>query len=88
MGKDASSINVKQVLEYLTHTFEEATRGLGPKSKAVKGSKLYELQVEFAYLIDEIERGPTYMLPMVIQQANDLIEQAKHAVEEPVEAAE
>ena len=73
--RDAKSINIDQVVSYLNHTFaktsEEAYGSLRPK--AVRGTSLYEYQVNHCYLVDEIQRGPTYMLPKVISNANDNI---------------
>lgn len=34
----------------------------------------YDWQVEMAYLIDEIQRGPTYIVAKLIADANKLIE--------------
>jgi hypothetical protein len=31
---------------------------------------LYDFQVAHCYFVDEIQRGPTYMLPKVISDAN------------------
>ncbi len=82
--REHKQIDVNQVLDYLNRAFDKASEPYGPRSKAVregsakkpgppKGSKLYEYQIEFCYLIDNIERGPRYMRPKVIQAANDLI---------------
>ena len=38
-----------------------------------KGTCLWRYQTEFCYLVDEIQRGPQYILPKVIQDANQLI---------------
>lgn len=83
----SKEIDVNQVVEFLSRSFEENSRGLGPRSKAVKGTRLYHYQVEFSYLVDEIQRGPSYILPMTIQQANALIEEMK-AESEKVEAVD
>jgi len=73
--KDVKSINIEQVVSYLNHTFaktsEEVFGYLRPK--AIKGTSLYNYQVDHCYLIDEIQRGPIYMLPKVIGYANDNI---------------
>ncbi|KKL91896.1 hypothetical protein LCGC14_1890100 [marine sediment metagenome] len=73
--KDAKSINIEQVVSYLNHTFaktsEEVFGSLRPK--AIRGTTLYNYQVDHCYLIDEIQRGPIYMLPKVISNANDNI---------------
>ncbi len=69
--KDAKSINVSQVVSYLNHSFAKTAEEMFGRAAAVKGSKLYDFQVNHCYLIDTIQRGPTYMLPKVISNAND-----------------
>ena len=66
-------INVHQVTKYLNHAFSKATQGMGYKN--VKGTELYDHQVNFCYLIDNIHRGPKYMVPKVIAEANTLIDE-------------
>lgn len=72
---EEKKINVDQVVTYLSHAFsraqQKAIQAIGNRN--FKGSKLYEFQVEFCYMIDEIQRGPVYILPKVIQDANQLI---------------
>ena len=77
--REVKSINVEQVVSYLNHTFAKASDEVfgSLRSKAVKGTPLYRFQVEHCYLIDEIQRGPTYMLPKVISNANDNIAEMK-----------
>jgi hypothetical protein len=68
-------INTEQVVSYLSHAFSRAAQKavsvIGNRNS--KGTKLYRYQVEFCYLVDEIQRGPEYILPKVIQDANQLI---------------
>lgn len=73
--KDIKNINIDQVVSYLNHTFAKTQEEVfGSKSKtALRGTRLYNYQVDHCYLIDEIQRGPTYMLPKVISTANDNI---------------
>ena len=71
--KDAKSINVKQVVSYLNHSFAKMAEEVFASRSAVKGTPLYVFQVKHCYFVDEIERGPTYMLPKVISYANDNI---------------
>jgi len=80
--RDAKSINIEQVVSYLNHTFAKTAEDVfGSKSKsAIKGALLYTYQVDHCYFIDEIQRGPTYMLPKVISYANENIAAMK---EEP-----
>ena len=71
--KDAKSINVNQVVSYLNHTFAKTAEEAFGRAAAVKGTILYGFQVKHCYFVDEIQRGPTYMLPKVISNANDNI---------------
>lgn len=73
--RDNKQIDVKQVVDYLNGAFSKASEPFGPRSKAVVGTALYQHQVDFAYLIDDIERGPAYIRAKKIQEANDLIAQ-------------
>lgn len=63
-------IDSDRVVRHLSRNFAQATRDMG---KVVKGNQLYTYQVEFAHMIDEIQRGPTYLMPKVIADANELI---------------
>ena len=76
-------INVGQVVKYLNHAFSKAQQQAQPAvgNKNVRGTPLHDYQVEFAYLIDDIERGPTYIAPKKISEANELIERLSN--EEP-----
>ena len=90
--KDAKSINIEQVVSYLNHTFAKTAEVFGHKTKAVRttpigtiplvGTPLYNYQVDHCYLIDEIQRGPIYMLPKVISNANDNIAAMKDEEQE------
>lgn len=73
--KEQKKINVEQVVSYLNHAFSRAQQKVLPVigNRNVQGTKLYDYQVDFCYLIDEIQRGPVYILPKVIQDANQLI---------------
>lgn len=81
---EEKKINVEQVVSYLSHTFARSVQKMAPVigTRNTKGSKLYEYQVEFCYLIDEIQRGPTYILPKIIQDANQLILNLEREVKE------
>lgn len=72
---EEKKINVEQVITYLNHAFvraaQKAVQQIGNRNH--KGTTLYMYQTEFCYLIDEIQRGPGYILPKVIQDANQLI---------------
>jgi hypothetical protein len=68
-------INTEQVVSYLSHAFvramQKAAHSIGNRNH--KGTCLYRYQTEFCYLVDEIQRGPEYILPKVIQDANQMI---------------
>lgn len=68
-------INTEQVVSYLSHAFvraaQSAIKQIGNRNH--KGTTLHMYQTEFCYLTDEIQRGPEYILPKVIQDANSLI---------------
>lgn len=84
--RQQKKINVDQVISYLNHAFSKAaqtatmTKGFGSKNH--KGTKLYKYQVEYCYLVNEIQRGPRYIVPKLITQANELIDKlANEAVD-------
>ncbi len=75
MAEGTGNIDVPKVVKFLSRSFQVA------QDKAImtvgrdntKTSKLYRFQVDFCYLIDEIMRGPTYIIPKRIQATNALI---------------
>ena len=80
--KDPKTIDVEQVVKYLNHTFSRAIEQAFGRTKAVRttrlgeplvGTPLYHTQINYCYLIDDIQRGPTYMLPKAISAANEFI---------------
>ena len=71
--EDRKEINTDQVVSFLTNAFNRATRHLGFKNGA--GTELYELQVEFVWLLHEIMTGPRYIVPKHIQTANEMIDE-------------
>jgi len=74
MAVEEKKFDVKQVIRYLNHAFSKATRPFGSNNS--KGTELYAIQVEFCYLIDNIEYGPKYIVPKLIAKANELIDSA------------
>ncbi len=58
----------------------------GSRVKAVRGTALYNAQVEHCYMIDEIQRGPTYMVPKAISAANEFITSLEDVGEEGSDA--
>lgn len=83
MAHDQQKINVDKVVRYLSHAFAKAmsnaTSKIGNKALRTKTkgkittTALYDYQVKFCYLIDDIQRGPSYIAPKKIQEANELI---------------
>jgi hypothetical protein len=39
-----------------------------------KGTKRYQMEVEFAYLLNDIKTSPNYIVPMLVEQARELID--------------
>lgn len=70
--EERKEINTEQVIAYLLNAFSRASRHLGYKNQ--KGTALYDFQVELMYMIDDIKRGPKYIVPKCITSANELIE--------------
>lgn len=76
MNDKQKKINIDQVVNFLSTAFAKATQSAAPAigTKNTKGTKLYDYQCEFAHLVDEIQRGPVYIVPKRIAEANELIE--------------
>ncbi len=73
-------VDTTEVIKYLTRAFNRAVGNstLGNKAtRLVDGrynpTKLYQVQVDFCYLIDAIQRGPLYISPKITQDTNDMI---------------
>ena len=96
-------IDVARVVNHLNHAFEEATTKMGKtispfvgapqigkiirNSEFPRGNELYQLQVEFCYLIDEIVRGAVYISPKTITECNDFIARIEETRKAVCEAA-
>lgn len=77
-----AEINVDKVVRYLNGAFAKATIDMGKalaanKKTGAAATPLYTLQVEFAHMIDEIQRGPNYIVPKTISEANEFIDQIR-----------
>lgn len=77
---EKKEINTSEVVKYLTRSFNRAVNNSNLGNRAVRTingrvnpTELYNAQVEFCYLIDNIQRGPSYIAPKIIQDANDMI---------------
>jgi len=76
-GKETKEtvLDIKQIVDFLNHAFRQASQGMGKATRSKDGTKsvLYQAQIDFCYLIDEITRGPTYIVPKIVTDANELI---------------
>lgn len=67
---------IKSTISFLNRSFREASeeyRARAGSNSNVRGSVLYDYQVEFSYLIDNIQRGPVFFAIQHIAEANELI---------------
>lgn len=68
--------NKKTTVAYLNHSFSEALKTSGIVNlKNTKGTDLYDYQVEYCYLINEVQRGPDYNVQKTIEKINSMIEE-------------
>lgn len=70
--RQVTEIDVDHVIKYLSRQFRQRTEHMG--REASRGTDLYNFQVEFSYIIDEIKRGPMYHASKVIAQANEFLD--------------
>ncbi len=84
-------INLNDVVKYLNRAFSKAAYKVSDvigksaiRYKSVNGewetTLLYDYQVDFAHLINKIQREPTYASRKAIQAANDLIRELEAEV--------
>lgn len=67
-------VDISRVGDFLSRRFREATDNLPRAANTPMGLNIaYKLQHEFCYRLDEIQRGPSYMVPKLIQQTNSWI---------------
>ena len=79
--EEKREINTTEVVKYLSRSFNRAvfnsslggTKAVRTINNRVDPTELYERQVDFAYMLDNIMRGPKYIAPKYIQEANELI---------------
>jgi hypothetical protein len=72
-----SDVMIEKSVRYLSAQFAKATAGMGKAVRATKNAPatdLYLLQVDFAHMIDEIQRGPKYFAPKVISECNEFLD--------------
>jgi hypothetical protein len=68
---ETRKIDVNHVCDHLSWLFKSATQGQG---RAVRGNKLHQWQVDFAYYVDNIQRGPSYIVPKIIAECNEFLD--------------
>jgi hypothetical protein len=80
---EQKEVNIDQVVRYLTYTFDKATQKMGkamrykdPETKSIVKTLAYQYQVDFCYLINEIQMGPKCLIQKAISDCNELIERA------------
>jgi len=78
-------VNLDDVIKYLSRAFSKAAQKAASRigTKAIRTydkraghfttTTLYDYQVEYCYLMDNIKRGPRYISTKSIQRANELI---------------
>lgn len=76
------AINTDQVVSHLTRVFERVTYGMERAKRSLNQStgkfeknELYELQVEFMYYINDIQRGANYIVPKAIAGCNEFLDE-------------
>jgi hypothetical protein len=75
--------NVANAVKYLNHSFSVAIQKMGRGAGAVKARNadlsikdadpLYYLTTEYAYMIDEVQRGPLCTVQKHISEINEMI---------------
>lgn len=68
--------DIGQVIRYLVATFNQATIKLERpfRSKETGANQAYQLQTEFAYLLNELTQGPRCMTQKYIADCNEFID--------------
>lgn len=68
--QQVKAVDVNRVVAHLNRNFRAAISRLDSKADA---AKIKRHQIDFSYMIDEIQRGPSYLAPKIIADANELI---------------
>lgn len=81
--------DINQIVRYLTNTFNVVTNKLDRAIRSKTGPNLaYELQTEFAYLLNEIMQGPRGVLQKNIAACNDYIDEVIQKLNESTDGYE
>ncbi len=85
MEREVKEINIDDVVKYLSRAFSKAAniaantigvrahRFQEKKTGAWNTTPMYDYQVDFCYLINDIRRAPRYISTKSIYKANELI---------------
>lgn len=79
-------LNIEQTLKHLSYAFFNASRDF--PEKAVRGNTLHTLQVDFAYMLDDIKRGPKYIAPKLVAETIEFINRVVPEKAKQVKAAQ
>lgn len=71
MATIAINTQYAKVVEDLTERFAKATKGIRNNTR---GTQLHKWQSDFAYYVNDITSGPTYIAPKIIDNANRFID--------------
>jgi hypothetical protein len=72
--KSKSFYSVETQVREINSRFAKAVEKLG-KDRS-KGSKRHYLEVEFAHILNDIKNSPSYVVPMLLEQAREMIDTA------------
>jgi hypothetical protein len=70
IGATPTTFSYDEHTKELKEKFARLIRKLGPKN--TKGCKRYEHEVNFAYALNALEQGPSYLRGKLFEQANDV----------------
>lgn len=79
-------LNIEQTLKHLSYAFFNASRDF--PEKAVRGNTLHTLQTDFAYMLDDIKRGPKYIAPKLVAEVIEFINRVVPEKAKQVKAAQ
>lgn len=80
MKKDEKEFNPSRACFHLKKLFDAAMGGMDRASRPIRKDRkflpneTYRLEQDFAYLLDEIQRGPLFSAKKAINDANAMIE--------------
>lgn len=67
----STTIDNSKEITYLNYKFIEATKHLGKNNQA--GTRLFELQVDFAYKLNKLRYAPGYILSRMVSNIHTFI---------------